>query len=51
MAVTEDRVGDTSGVAIEEVTSGREMGPLQKLLSSQPFWVTVAVLIWTAPLR
>jgi ribose transport system permease protein len=31
--------------AIEEVTQLRERGPLQKLFSSQPFWVTIALAV------
>ncbi len=35
----------SSSVAIEEVTETRERGPFQRMLSSQPFWVTVAVIV------
>jgi ribose transport system permease protein len=35
----------STNVAIDEVAGLRERGPLQKLLGSQAFWVTVAVII------
>src|SRR6185436_20309316 len=32
-------------VAIEQVTSQRERGPLRAIFISQPFWVTVALIV------
>jgi ribose transport system permease protein len=39
------RPAQHTGVAIEEVTSLRERSFLQGVIASQPFWVTVALLI------
>ena len=35
-------------VAVEEVTSQREHGPLRAMVMSQPFWVTIALAIMCA---
>jgi len=35
----------TTQVSIDEVTGLRERGPLQKMMASQTFWVTIAVLV------